>query len=297
MSEKIYQPYKIKLPLFDSQVWIHDVELLDSATSEFRHFHDSFEIYYPLEGTLRILVDEDILDIQPGQMLFLRPGTWHGTIYEPDVNRRYFIMVFDLKEETFPEKQDKKSRAAFGQVEDVLAKIYDSSHLVVQDSQHCNRLVRHIGKELTELNFGWETMVKSLYMSFLVSAFRNLAEKETQPSFQNSQQQLNIPTEITKYMHNNYNRNITLQDVADAMHISSRHISRMFEAYFGTTFSKTLSTYRLNYAKDYLYKTDYSIEKIAHLVGFSSSRTLLRLFKEVEGITTTEYRKRVKRNR
>lgn len=297
MKEKIYQPYKIKLPLFDSQVWIHDVELLDSETSEFRHIHNSFEIYYPLEGNLKILVDEDTLDISPGQMLFLRPGTWHGTVYEPHVNRRYFIMIFDFQEEAASENQDKKSQTPFRQVEDVMAKIHESSYLVVQDEQHCSQLVSHIGKELTELNFGWETMVKSLYMSFLVSAFRNLAEKDVQKQTYNFQQQLNIPTEITKYMHNYYNKNITLQDVADAMHISSRHISRIFEAYFGTTFSKTLSTYRLNYAKDYLYKTDYSIEKIAHLVGFSSSRTLLRLFKEVEGITTTEYRKRVKKTR
>lgn len=295
MKEKIYQPYKIKLPLFDSQVWIQHVEILGNETSEFRHYHNSFEVYFPLDGNLKILVDEDILDIPPGHVLFLSPETWHGTIYEPNVERRYFIMIFDFQEEDPLEKLDKKSCTTPKQLENILHELRKSSHHVVQDNHHGQRLIQYIGQELLALNFGWESMVKSLYMSFLVSMFRNLVDKDAQISIDENHRQLNVPTEITKYMHKNYNKNITLQDVADAMHISPRHISRIFEAYFGTTFSKTLSTYRLNYAKDYLYKTDYSIEKIAHLVGFSSSRTLLRLFKEVEGITTTEYRKKVKK--
>ena len=52
MKEKIYQPYKIKLPLFDSQVWIQHVEILGNETSEFRHYHNSFEVYFPLDGNL-----------------------------------------------------------------------------------------------------------------------------------------------------------------------------------------------------------------------------------------------------
>lgn len=297
MKEKIYQPYKIKLPLFDSHVWIQHVECLDSATSEFRHFHNSFEIYYPLDGNLKILVGEDILDIPPGHLLFLRPGTWHGTIYEPNVKRRYFIMIFDFQEEETPEKIEKKSSASAGHLEGILSEIRKSNHHIVRDQHKCQRLVQFIELELSERNFGWESMVKSLYMSFLVSTFRNLVDKNAQILYDDAHRHLNVPTEITKYMHKNYNKNITLQDVAEAIHISPRHISRIFEAFFGTTFSKTLSTYRLNYAKDYLYKTDFSIEQIAHLVGFSSSRTLLRLFKEVEGITTTEYRNRIRKDR
>jgi AraC-like DNA-binding protein len=271
------------------------VELLGSETSEFHHFHHSFELYYPLEGELKIQVGDEVLDISPGHMLFVKPGTWHGTVYQPDVTRRYFIMVFDFLEEDLEESWEKKSGSFPRPLKNVLEYLQRSSHLVVPDHQQCHRLIHPIAEELHLLDFGWETMVQSMYMSFLVSAFRNLVDKDLYIRYQESDRPLNIPTEITKYMHKNYNKNITLQDVAEAMHISPRHISRIFEAYFGTTFSKTLSTYRLNYAKDYLYKTNDSIEEIAHQVGFSSSRTLLRLFKEVEGITTTEYRRLVKK--
>lgn len=39
---------------------------------------------------------------------------------------------------------------------------------------------------------------------------------------------MNMAVMITKYMHKNYNKNITVQDVADEFFISSRHVNRVF---------------------------------------------------------------------
>ena len=95
---------------------------------------------------------------------------------------------------------------------------------------------------------------------------------------------------MTKYMHANYNKNITVQDIADVFYVSPRHINRVFEEYFGQSFKRTLNIYRLNYAKNYLIDTSYPVERIAELVGFSSPKTLYQLFKEHEGMTVSEFR-------
>jgi AraC-like DNA-binding protein len=78
--------------------------------------------------------------------------------------------------------------------------------------------------------------------------------------------------------------------VADAMYVTPRHVSRIFNEYFGTSFGKTLSIYRLSYAKNYLCDTDYPVEKIATLVGFASPQSLYKLFKEREKMTIKKYR-------
>lgn len=62
-----------------------------------------------------------------------------------------------------------------------------------------------------------------------------------------------------------------------------------FEGFFGQSFKKTLNIYRLNYAKNYLYDTDYSIEKVSQLVGLASPKVLYQLFKDVEGMTVAEF--------
>ena len=100
----------------------------------------------------------------------------------------------------------------------------------------------------------------------------------------------NLAIQITKYSYANHDQVITLQYIADALHISPRHISRLFYEYFGTGFAKTLSIYRLNYAKNYLCDTDLPVEEIASLVGFSTPTALYRLFKATEGMSIAEYR-------
>ena len=101
---------------------------------------------------------------------------------------------------------------------------------------------------------------------------------------------INLSIAITKYMHANYHKNISVQDIADTFYISPRHVNRVFEDYFGQSFKRTLNIYRLNYAKNYLLDTDYSTEKIAALVGLSSPKMLYQLFREIEGMTLGEFR-------
>jgi AraC-like DNA-binding protein len=92
-------------------------------------------------------------------------------------------------------------------------------------------------------------------------------------------------------MHEHYAENISLDDVSKVFHITPRHVTRIFSDYFGTSFRRTLSVYRLNYAKNYLCSTDKTVEEIASLVGISAPQTLYRLFKENEGMTISEYRR------
>ena len=103
----------------------------------------------------------------------------------------------------------------------------------------------------------------------------------------------NLPIEFTKFLHANYhNPNLSLQDVADYFYMSPRHVNRLFRDFFGSSLSRTLTRYRINYAKDYLIDTDFPVDEIAEKIGFASASTLSRLFKEAEGITISEYRYR-----
>ena len=91
-------------------------------------------------------------------------------------------------------------------------------------------------------------------------------------------------------MRANYGKDITAADIAEEFAISERHINRLFETHFGTPFKRSLNLYRLNYAKNYLVDTGYSIEKIAELVGPPSARALSQLFYSEEGMSAREWR-------
>lgn len=293
MEEKetfIYQPYILKIPMLDTEVLIRNVELLSSETSEFKHVHNSFEIYYAIEGDLKISISDKESIIPSGNFLLLGPGTWHGTVYEPDIKRKYFIMIFDILENDSNTVDNIYSESEILELQKILVNLNTRGYYIIKDTFNCQNTIEQMSLELKNKNLGWHSILSGLYVKFIILCLRNIIPATSFNLTKQSQANVNLAISITKYMHNHYSENITLQEIAKEMHVSPRHITRVFEACFGTTFSKTLSVLRLNYAKNYLYKTDYSIEKIATLVGFSSSRTLLRLFKEIEGITTTQYR-------
>jgi AraC-like DNA-binding protein len=292
----IYQPYITRIPMLTSEILVRDVELLDNKTSEFQHLHNSYEIYYAIEGNLRINVSGAIVNVPSGHLLLLPPHTWHGTIYEPDVKRKYFIMIFDLPENLTTKTSTNYQEFEMLGIESISRILDENTYYMVRDDNNCYEIIEKISKELNYKKFGWQLIIRGLYLSFIILTLRNLIPESNSAVDENGQN-VNLAVKITKYMHANYNKNITLQDVAEAMYVTPRHVNRVFDACFATTFSRTLSIFRLNYAKDYLFKTDYSVEEIANLVGFSSSRTLLKLFREVEGITTTQYREMVRKSK
>lgn len=289
----IYQPYIVRIPMLNSDILIRHVELLDNKTSEFHHLHNSYEIYYSIEGNLKINVSDNQLDIPAGYLLLMPPHTWHGTIYEPNVLRKYFVIIFDLPENTTTSQGSNWSEFEALEIQKIFTNIKADKYYVIQDNNNCYKIIERISTELKNKKFGWQFALRELYLSFIILALRNIIPS-TYSDIAEDNRSINLAVEITKYMHANYNKDINLEIVAKAMYVTPRHVNRVFESCFGTTFSKTLSIFRLNYAKDYLFKTDYSVEKIANLVGFSSSRTLLKLFRQVEGMTTTQYRKMVR---
>lgn len=79
--------------------------------------------------------------------------------------------------------------------------------------------------------------------------------------------------------------------VADAFEISNYSLSRMFKSQVGIGFAEYLIEKRLNYAKNLLLESDYSINDIALMSGFSSVHYFSRMFKASLDITPSQFRK------
>lgn len=95
-----------------------------------------------------------------------------------------------------------------------------------------------------------------------------------------------------EYMYSNYDGTITLEDVADKLNLSTRHIQRLFkELHHGHTFSRILEDIRLAVVCRELLESEQSVEKIAKLAGFAGGNYLHAVFRKKYGITPSEYRK------
>ncbi|OON85691.1 hypothetical protein BXO88_11435 [Oribacterium sp. C9] len=95
-------------------------------------------------------------------------------------------------------------------------------------------------------------------------------------------------------MENEYEKALTLEDIAEELSLSPSHIVHRFKRETGTTPMAYLNFVRMKKAAEALTKTSMSIQEIAAEVGILDSNYFVKCFKKVYGVTPSGYRKKYK---
>ena len=100
------------------------------------------------------------------------------------------------------------------------------------------------------------------------------------------------PIRIAKqYIHQHFNKAITLEDVCAATGFSVSYFSTMFKKECGEGFSKYLIRVRIEHAKALLQETNLSVMEICDQVGYSDLKHFTSTFKKMTGLNPAQYRK------
>lgn len=96
---------------------------------------------------------------------------------------------------------------------------------------------------------------------------------------------------ILSYIYAHSSQRLTLASVAGAFYISESTLSKRITETTGTTFSKLLSSIRIEKVSDYLIYTDLTLDAIATLTGFVDASHLSKHFVAQVGIAPIKFRK------
>mgnify|MGYP002460361959 FL=1 len=96
---------------------------------------------------------------------------------------------------------------------------------------------------------------------------------------------------VLSYIYAHSAEKLTLSQVAEAFFLSESALSKQIAGMTGTTFSKLLSSIRVEKASDYLIYTDLTLDEIAGLCGFVDASHVSKHFAQRVGITPMQYRK------
>ncbi|WP_419954273.1 response regulator transcription factor [Neobacillus niacini] len=100
----------------------------------------------------------------------------------------------------------------------------------------------------------------------------------------------NIIKDIEKYLQENFDRDVKLQEISDHFYISREYISRKFKQEFNENISDYIVRIRMEKAKSLLKNSQLKIYEIANMIGYQDDKYFRKVFKKVEGITPNEYR-------
>ncbi len=98
--------------------------------------------------------------------------------------------------------------------------------------------------------------------------------------------------DIIQYCYQNYDGDISLQSIADALHISRYYISNLFNRRLHIGFNDYINSLRIGKACELLKTGHLSITEIAYAVGYNSTRSFNRCFAAIKGVTPKAYRAR-----
>ena len=99
---------------------------------------------------------------------------------------------------------------------------------------------------------------------------------------------------IFKYINTHFQRQITLEEIADRTSMTVPAFCRYFKKATGKTFTKLVNEYRIVHATKLLWESTMSITDICFECGFNNFSHFNKLFKEFTGKSASKYRREMK---
>lgn len=98
---------------------------------------------------------------------------------------------------------------------------------------------------------------------------------------------------IYKYVNNNFQKHITLDEIADKVSMTVPAFCRYFKKTTGKTFTQLVNEYRVVHATKLLNESKMSIADICYECGFNNFSHFNKQFNEVTGKSASQYRKEI----
>lgn len=95
---------------------------------------------------------------------------------------------------------------------------------------------------------------------------------------------------VINFLHNNYQKDIRLADVANEVKMTEVSFSRFMKKRTSKTYIEYLNDLRIGIASRYLVETTKSISEISIECGFNNFSNFNRIFKHKKGMTPSEFR-------
>ena len=238
------------------------------------HIHNHYELYYLISGQVKYFVDNQIFNLQEGDIIFIPKGVIHKTTYPSNQYSERMLIVFD--------------DAFLGQdyqeiVGDLGRQIY--TRLSSKKQFEAESLLKKTAEEFQSQSPHKELMTKNLIRELLILLHRQ-RQDDTKKVL--SDNEITIQ-HAAKYIADHYSDILTLPALAAAFAMSQSHFSKTFKALTGFGVTEYITLIRVTEAEKLLKAEHLSITEVASRCGFNDSNYFASVFKKKNGITPFKY--------
>lgn len=276
----------------DYPVAVRSLDLHKSYLNWIRwHWHDEMQIMIVDQGIAEVSTDDTSYLIQPGQGLIINQNVIH-CIHTHNGQRCILYLLSFHPDFIFGHK------SSYLQTEYLLPmqnyQFFKAFFLDKSAPWH-ERMLQNL-KEAIDLNlaknFGYEIATKGYLCQFWVELLRQFPQTAAPQDCRISQDEPRVK-EAMLFIRTHYAEPLSLQEIADSIHISKSECCRCFARTLQMSPFEYLMKYRIYESTKKLMDSEQnsgSIADIALSVGFNSTSYYNKIFKKFLGCTPTYYR-------
>jgi AraC-like DNA-binding protein len=256
------------------------------------HYHDELELNLILnaKGARRVIGDH-IGEISDIELVLAGSNLQHGWFTHKCKSREIKEITIQFHKDLLDEKLLRRNQLSF-----IRRMMEQSARGILFSKETALALVERISN--LNQKHGFDGVLELFSILHDLSVSRNM-KLLSDASFNNTKLFSYNSRRVEKtmeYMNANFDKSITLGEVAKLANMTQTAFSRFFKTRTGINFIDSLNDIRLGHASRMLIETTETVSEIAYNCGFNNIANFNRLFKKKKGCTPKEFRESYNRS-
>lgn len=252
------------------------------------HYHEEYELNFisNAKGAKRVVGDH-LGEIENLELVLVGSNLQHAWFTHKCDSKKISETTIQFHKDLFDDKFLSRNQLNF--IRNMLQK---SCRGVLFSEE----TVKQLAPRITNLHkrHGFDSILELMSILHDLSISRNMRLLSDESFNSNQTEQTSYHSrrieKTLEYMNKNFDKQITLSDVAKLANMSDVSFSRFFKQRTGNTFIDNQTQIRLGHASRLLIDTTQSVAEIAYHCGFNNISNFNRIFKKKKSCTPKEFR-------
>lgn len=246
------------------------------------HFHQNLEIIYILDGGMEIQIETEKYELNKGDFLLINANKRHS--YK-ETTEELLIASFRIDFSMLSEYLETNQILFWCNT------AADKSDAYKPLKKVLDRILNHFYDKEKE----GALYLNSIYYEalYILSSYFMIKSDDSRLKSLGAQENSRV-FEIQNYVQSNYQKQISLNDLAKKLFLSNAYLSKYIKKNFGLSFLEYVNNIRLFHAVDELLYSEKKITRIALDNGFATTASFNKAFKEIYNMTPSVYRTTVR---
>lgn len=246
------------------------------------HWHDAIEIVCLKEGNLQFTIENKVLELQAGQCVMVSPNIVHSTL----CTRPNIAIVFQIPEAFIKKYIPNADRLDFRLSDPAPTPVLQTKVDILKETLYKMQVINDLRPDGGILRFN------SLLFEVVFQLYHNFSNTVLRDEITSRSKKLETLRSVLDYTMENYDRQISLPEIAGVAGFDRKYFCRFFKNIMGTTFLEYQNKVRLSKIYEDILYSDDKISDILERHGFTNYKLFRKMFNEHFHTTPTDLRKK-----